>query len=117
MLLPRQGFCKDQHLSVSGSIVAHPSGVENKFCGWNSDQHCTPKFTNMFYLRCVIYLHLFLKVYLELTEPEEEGQRVVEFNIDTQTAGHLYRYSLILQQIQCSPVAHPAKGFKYLSTL
>lgn len=41
MLLPRKGNCVHQYLTVSQSTSGRvPSVVENKFCGFNSDQHC-----------------------------------------------------------------------------
>lgn len=118
MLLPRHGSCKDQQLAVSGSIVPHPSGVENKFCGWNSDQHCKQTNKSSRFYQTLKTRLVCCAVYVQLTEPDGQD-RTVEFTVDTTVADYLYRYSLVVQQIDCrlpNPSQAPRGCFQYFYT-
>ncbi|KAI9563173.1 hypothetical protein GHT06_010631 [Daphnia sinensis] len=97
MLLPRKGNCVHQYLTVSQSTSGRvPSLVENKFCGFNSDQH----------------------FYVELTETGT-NPRHVDFKVNTKAAGFPYRYSMIINQINCdlpSPDKAPTGCFQYFNS-
>ncbi|KAK2727625.1 uncharacterized protein LOC136030288 [Artemia franciscana] len=82
MLLPRQGFCLDQYLHISGSVK--PNGIE-KLCGRNPDQH----------------------IYIELEESKEDGlPRHVDLTVVTVPSGYLYRYGMLVRQIECFKKSH-----------
>ncbi|XP_057367125.1 uncharacterized protein LOC130688187 isoform X2 [Daphnia carinata] len=97
MLLPRKGNCVHQYLTVSQSTSGRvPSVVENKFCGFNTDQH----------------------FYVELAE-SGTNSRHVDFKVNTKAAGFPYRYSMIVNQINCdlpSPDKAPTGCFQYFNS-
>ena len=50
---------------------------------------------------------------MELSAPNGTQRRNVNLHVDTLQAGHAYRYAMIVQQIDCSPVrTNPLKGIR-----